>query len=80
MAEISGVETAAVTGVNTDNWTNFANCDGLDPEAFFPLKAEGASDVQQVCLGCVAVKFCQKFQKDNAEAFAKTGWYELASI
>lgn len=47
--------------MTTDRWQDRANCRGLDPNLFFPVRGETAERAKQVCSGCVVRRQCLEY-------------------
>ena len=41
-----------------EEWSERANCLGVDPELFFPDRGESAQPAKEVCAGCVVSEDC----------------------
>ncbi len=54
--------------IDSSNWRQYANCDGIsEPESFPPGKGESVDEAKIVCGGCVAAKQCLEFARTQTE-------------
>lgn len=56
-----------------DDWRQLANCQGLDPETFFPDKGVSHRDAKQICDGCVVRAECLNAALDRNEKWGIWG-------
>ncbi len=54
-------------------WTELAECQYTDPEAFFPEKGCSAREAKKVCAGCAVRAECLEFALENNERFGIWG-------
>lgn len=59
--------------VDDYDYTDFANCRGVDPELFFPERGASVREAKQVCRGCVVREDCLDFALTNGEKFGIWG-------
>jgi WhiB family transcriptional regulator, redox-sensing transcriptional regulator len=50
-----------------------ANCTGVDPELFFPLRGESTAPAKAACRGCVVREECLEYALANGEKFGIWG-------
>lgn len=48
-------------------WWQQANCLGVDPDLFFPVRGESAAEAKEVCRGCTVRAECLEFALVNGE-------------
>ncbi|MFA5566549.1 MAG: WhiB family transcriptional regulator [Acidimicrobiia bacterium] len=58
---------------NENNWQDFANCLGVDPDLFFPERGASTREAKEVCRGCVVRFECLEYALVNAEKFGIWG-------
>jgi len=56
-----------------ENWQDFANCLGVDPDLFFPERGASTREAKEVCRGCVVRRDCLEFAITNSEKFGIWG-------
>jgi len=54
-------------------WRQRANCVGLDPELFFPVRGSSTRDAKEVCRGCVVRGECLEYAVAARERFGIWG-------
>jgi len=68
---------ADVTGLHWDTetptWQQSANCLGVDPDLFFPVRGGSTREAKEVCRGCVVRQECLQYALDNSERFGIWG-------
>ncbi|MCP5026571.1 MAG: WhiB family transcriptional regulator [Actinomycetia bacterium] len=66
--------TESVFGVApSENWQDFANCLGVDPDLFFPERGASTREAKEVCRGCVVREDCLEYALANGEKFGIWG-------
>ncbi|MCP3913913.1 MAG: WhiB family transcriptional regulator [Actinomycetia bacterium] len=66
--------TENVFGVTpAENWQDFANCLGVDPDLFFPERGASTREAKEVCRGCVVREDCLEYALANGEKFGIWG-------
>lgn len=80
-----GAPADAVTGPTADtavafevdepaeDWQNFANCLGVDPDLFFPERGASTKEAKAVCQACVVREDCLEYALENSEKFGIWG-------
>jgi WhiB family redox-sensing transcriptional regulator len=48
------------------NWRNEANCKGLNPELFHPVRGKDSRQALAVCAGCIVVNECLHYALSNS--------------
>ncbi len=56
-----------------ENWQDFANCLGVDPDLFFPERGASTREAKEVCRGCVVREDCLEYALANGEKFGIWG-------
>jgi WhiB family redox-sensing transcriptional regulator len=54
-------------------WQDYANCLGVDPDLFFPERGASTREAKEVCRGCVVREDCLEFALANGEKFGIWG-------
>ena len=54
-------------------WVVDANCQGVNPDLFFPGRGESADAAKAVCAGCVVSAECLEYALDAGEKFGVWG-------
>lgn len=60
-------EVASVPVKDGENWRDYANCKGMDPELFFPERGDSTREAKQVCRGCEVRHDCLEFALESGE-------------
>lgn len=47
------------------SWQDYALCQGVDPDLFFPERGASARQAKEVCRGCVVRDQCLEFALEN---------------
>jgi WhiB family redox-sensing transcriptional regulator len=55
------------------DWQDYANCLGVDPDLFFPERGASTREAKEVCRGCVVREDCLEFALANGEKFGIWG-------
>ena len=55
------------------HWSDFADCQYTDPEAFYPEKGGSTREAKKVCRGCPVRTECLEYALDNDEKFGIWG-------
>ncbi len=55
------------------DWQDYANCLGLDPDLFFPERGEITDEAKEVCRGCDVQNDCLEFALQTGEKFGIWG-------
>lgn len=55
------------------NWQDFSNCQGLDPDLFFPERGASQREAKEICRGCVVREDCLEYALVNGEDFGIWG-------
>lgn len=55
------------------DFTEYANCRGVDPDLFFPEKGASVKEAQRVCSGCVVRDECGEYALARGERFGIWG-------
>lgn len=53
--------------VDKYDYTDYANCRGVDPDLFFPERGASVREAKEVCRGCVVREDCLEFALTNGE-------------
>lgn len=56
-----------------DDWQDYANCLGVDPDLFFPERGASTKEAKEVCRGCPVKEECLEFALQNVEKFGIWG-------
>lgn len=56
-----GIGLAAAAKVRDTEWMVHANCRGVDPELFFPVRGASLAEARAVCAGCVVRADCLEY-------------------
>lgn len=56
-----------------EDWQNFANCLGVDPDLFFPERGASTKEAKAVCRACVVREDCLEYALENSEKFGIWG-------
>jgi WhiB family redox-sensing transcriptional regulator len=56
-----------------EDWQNFANCLGVDPDLFFPERGASTKEAKGVCQACVVREDCLEYALENSEKFGIWG-------
>lgn len=59
--------------VDDYDYTDFANCRGVDPDLFFPERGASTREAKEVCRGCVVREDCLETALTNGEKFGIWG-------
>lgn len=59
--------------VDDYDYTDFANCRGVDPDLFFPERGASVKEAKDVCRGCVVREDCLETALTNGEKFGIWG-------
>ncbi len=59
--------------IDKTNWNDFGNCDGVDPDLFFPTQGESTKAAKEICRGCVVRMECLEYALTNGEKFGIWG-------
>jgi WhiB family redox-sensing transcriptional regulator len=54
-------------------WRQRANCVGLDPNLFFPVRGSSTREAKEVCRGCVVRGECLDYSLSSHEKFGIWG-------
>ncbi|MCP3856273.1 MAG: WhiB family transcriptional regulator [Actinomycetia bacterium] len=74
MNNLLTTSTETVFGVTpAENWQDFANCLGVDPDLFFPERGASTREAKEVCRGCVVREDCLEYALANGEKFGIWG-------
>ncbi len=57
----------------TQEWHQYANCLGVDPDLFFPERGASTREAKEVCRGCVVREECLEYALVNGEKFGIWG-------
>lgn len=57
----------------TQDWADFANCLGVDPDLFFPARGDRTEEAKAVCQGCSVRAECLEYALANSEKFGVWG-------
>jgi WhiB family redox-sensing transcriptional regulator len=60
-------------GAMEDDWQEWANCRGVDPELFFPERGESTREAKEVCRGCAVRQDCLEYALGVPEKFGRWG-------
>lgn len=58
-----------------ENWQDYGNCLGVDPDLFFPERGASTREAKEVCRGCPVKVDCLEFALVNGEKFGIWGGY-----
>lgn len=61
------------TGATEDDWQEYSNCLGVDPDLFFPERGASSKEAKAVCRGCSVAEFCLEYALANGEKFGIWG-------
>ena len=50
-----------------DDWGAVANCNGFDPDLFFPERGASSEEAKAVCRGCVVREPCLEYALQSGE-------------
>ena len=56
-----------------EDWHDYANCLGVDPDLFFPERGASTREAKEVCRGCEVRHDCLEFALQNGEKFGIWG-------
>src|SRR5690606_5036813 len=56
-----------------ENWQDYDNCLGIDPDLFFPERGVSTREAKEVCRACVVRVECLEFAHANGEKFGIWG-------
>ncbi len=56
-----------------EDWQNYANCLGVDPDLFFPERGASTKEAKAVCQACVVREDCLEYALENSEKFGIWG-------
>jgi WhiB family redox-sensing transcriptional regulator len=56
-----------------EDWQNYANCLGVDPDLFFPERGASTKEAKGVCQACVVREDCLEYALENSEKFGIWG-------
>lgn len=56
-----------------ENWQENANCNGVDPNLFFPERGASTREAKEVCRGCIVPEQCLEYALQNGEKFGIWG-------
>jgi WhiB family redox-sensing transcriptional regulator len=54
-------------------WHQYANCLGVDPDLFFPERGASTREAKEVCRGCIVREDCLEYALANGEKFGIWG-------
>lgn len=60
-------------GAETTDWSDRGNCQGVDPDLFFPERGASTREAREVCRGCVVRSECLEYALVNGEKFGIWG-------
>ena len=55
------------------SWREYANCLGVDPDLFFPLRGASTEEAKAVCRGCQVKPDCLEYSLAAGEKFGIWG-------
>lgn len=58
-----------------EDWQDYGNCLGVDPDLFFPERGASTREAKEVCRGCPVKVDCLEFALENVEKFGIWGGY-----
>jgi len=59
--------------VTEENWMQFAQCRGIDPDFFFPERGVSTKDAKAVCAECPVKEHCLEYAIAGRERFGIWG-------
>jgi WhiB family redox-sensing transcriptional regulator len=54
-------------------WQNYANCQGVDPDLFFPARGDSTAEAKAVCAGCTVRADCLEYALETVQRFGIWG-------
>jgi len=55
------------------SWYELGDCQGVDPDLFFPERGASTEEAKAVCAGCAVREQCLEFALTNGEKFGIWG-------
>lgn len=69
----AGFPIIEVIDVGDLEWQDYGNCQGVDPELFFPSRGDTVKEAIEVCNNCEVINECLEFALENNERFGIWG-------
>jgi WhiB family redox-sensing transcriptional regulator len=67
------IKISAIPITPDEDWHDYANCLGVDPDLFFPERGASTRESKEVCRGCEVRHDCLEFALQNGEKFGIWG-------